>query len=80
MIGSRKWELYNDLPIDISKKKSPVPQRWQRPVSPAKRVTLVLSLKLERAEENFTLIFNHPHESPLDTNYTVLDKENKHLV
>lgn len=49
-------------------------------MSPAKKVTLVLSLKLERAEENVTLIFNHPHTSPLDTNYTMLDKENKHLA
>jgi len=80
MVGSRKCDLYTRFSIDFSKKKSPVPQRWQRPVSPAERVTLVPSLKLERAEENFTLIFNHTYESPLNRNYTVLDKENKHLT
>lgn len=46
----------------------------------AKRVTPVLSLKLERAKENFTKIFNHPHESSLDRNYATLVKESKHLA
>lgn len=40
-----------------------------------KRVAPVSSLKLESAEENFILIFNHPHEWPSDMNYTELEKE-----
>lgn len=70
----------NHLPIDLSKKKSPVPQRLQKPVCLAKRVAPVLSLKLERAEENFILFFNHSHEWSLDMNDIELDKENKHLA
>lgn len=43
-------------------------------------VTLVPNLELERAEGNLILIFNQPYESPLERNYTVLAKENKHLA
>lgn len=78
--GSRKWEFNNSLPIDLSEKKSPVPQTLQKAVRLAKRVAPVSSLNLESAEENFILIFNHPHEWPLDVNYTELEKEDKHLV
>lgn len=47
---SRKWELNNPLPIDLSEKKSLVPQRLQKPVCLAKRVAPLFTLKLERAE------------------------------
>lgn len=76
LVYGRKWGLYNYFPF----LEEVASATKMAEAGESRIVTLVPSLELEKAEENFILIFNQSYESPLERNYTVLAKENKHLA